>query len=226
MQGRIDVVARLIHDQAPPIHGLWSVQHQIAQGARGPERRAASEVSRRLLTHLEHLQALATQLRQAVQQRGNEPLVRLRRVDLMPLAVAVIDAACDQARLRGVQLGMSLVAANPTVRGDPTALRRVLENLFTNALDATPRGGQVLLEIWDDAQTPAYLRIAVRDSGPGLSPEQQATIFDGARVSAGPGMGLGLSIVAELTHAMGGEVGVQSMPGVGSTFFVRLCRYH
>jgi signal transduction histidine kinase len=222
-QQRTLALARLIHDQAPPLHGLWSVAQQL--GARGQAGVARHALADRLYTHLEHLQLLGGQLRQVLQHGAPSPL-RLRRVDVVPVCLAVIDAAHDQAQLRGVQLTMSLAATTTSVVGEPTALRRVLENLVVNALDATPKGGQVLLEVWNDTTAPGQLSLAVRDSGPGLTAEQQRNLVAaGSQPSTRLGPGLGLAIMAELVAALGGSYSITSTPGAGSAIVLRLPYY-
>jgi len=97
----------------------------------------------------------------------------------------------------------------------------VLSNLVENALRCTPPGGSVSI-----AAAPG--RLVVSDTGPGLAPEELAHAFErfylyeryGSERKVGTG--LGLAIVKELTEAMGGSVSVQSEPGAGTAFTVRL----
>jgi signal transduction histidine kinase len=222
-QQTIGALARLIHDQAPPLQGLWSVQRQLEQ----PDSpRASRAIGHRLLTHLEQVQVLADQLHAVLRHGRTTPVGRLRCVDVMPICIAAVDAARDRAMLCRVDLHLSLAAGATQVLGEPAAIRRVLENLLTNALDVTPAGGRVCLELWDDREAPCELTISVRDTGPGLRVERQAHAF-GLRhqVRAGPGLGIGLAIVAELMWAMGGTCGVDSAAGCGSTFWIRFPHY-
>jgi signal transduction histidine kinase len=225
-QQTIGALARLIHDQAPPLQGLWSVQRQLEQCDSPRASGTLGAISHRLLTHLEQVQVLADQLHAVLRHGRTMPVGRLRCVDVMPICIAVVDAARDRARLCRVELHLSLAAGATNVLGDPTAIRRVLENLVTNALDVTSPGGQVCIEIWDDRAALCDLTISVRDSGPGLRVDQQAhALAPRENSSAGPGLGIGLAIVAELTQAIGGTCGVDSIAGRGSTFWVRFPHY-
>src|SRR5690606_33065284 len=126
------------------------------------------------------------------------------------------------------------------VRGDPVRLRQILLNLLGNAIKFTERG-HVLLQVSgcrslagaDGVALPQGVRLRVIDSGPGLNEEQLTRLFqrfeqaDGARTAARyGGSGLGLAICQELAAAMGGEIGVESSPGVGTRFEVRLPLAH
>jgi signal transduction histidine kinase/DNA-binding response OmpR family regulator len=112
-----------------------------------------------------------------------------------------------------------------TPRGDPTRLRQVLTNLIGNAIKFTARG-EVTLEV--DAQVTgndqARFRFAVRDTGPGISAEQQSVIFeafmqgDGSITRRFGGTGLGLAISARLVEMMGGRIGLESELGAGACF--------
>jgi len=122
------------------------------------------------------------------------------------------------------------------VRGDPTRLGQVLANLAGNAIKFTAqgsvevrvdrvRGGQ--LPGHEGPDGPSMLHFAVRDTGIGLSPDQQALLFqpftqaDSSTTRRFGGTGLGLSICRQLLTLMGGEIGVFSTPGTGSTFWFR-----
>jgi two-component system OmpR family sensor kinase len=166
-----------------------------------------------------------------------EDLLLLARLDEeRPLAPVDLDLrvitsdAADAARVLAADREITL--ENPgepvTVFADESRLRQVVGNLMTNALTHTPAGTPVWLRLRaEDGQ--AVLEVA--DRGPGLRPDQAERVFerfyraDAARTrraSGGTGTGLGLAIVAALVGAHGGRVEVDSRPGEGATFRVRL----
>jgi len=109
---------------------------------------------------------------------------------------------------------------------DRMRLKQVLLNLLSNAIKYNHEGGSVQLGCTAEGKA---LRISVTDSGPGLSPEQQAQLFTpferlGASKSTIKGAGIGLVLTKQLIAMMHGEVGLRSEPGVGSTFWVQLPR--
>ena len=109
---------------------------------------------------------------------------------------------------------------------DGAKLAQVLKNLLSNAFKFTDGGGEV--ELSACAPAPGRVAFAVRDSGIGIAPEQQAAIFEAFRQADGTtsrkygGTGLGLSISRELARLLGGEIRVQSEPGAGSVFTVEI----
>src|SRR5690606_35364797 len=114
--------------------------------------------------------------------------------------------------------------------GDQVRIRQILLNLAGNAIKFTERGEVALSAA---PMAPAGVRFTVSDTGPGLNDEQKSRLFqrfeqaDGARTASRyGGSGLGLAICQELAAAMGGEIGVESSPGVGTRFEVRLPLAH
>ncbi|MFP5430738.1 MAG: response regulator [Gammaproteobacteria bacterium] len=104
------------------------------------------------------------------------------------------------------------------VTGDPTRLRQVISNLLRNAIKFT-QNGQVEIHLMRSLRG---LRVEVRDSGIGIPTEQLGTIFQPQPNSQTPGSGLGLSICKQLVELMGGEIGVNSQPRQGATFWFEL----
>ena len=100
-------------------------------------------------------------------------------------------------------------------------------NLIDNAVKYSPRGGQVIVSA---EETPAAVRVEVRDEGLGIPLAEQDAIFekfyrhDAHQTHVTGGTGLGLYICRELVRRMDGKIGVHSQPGVGSTFFFELPR--
>jgi signal transduction histidine kinase len=109
------------------------------------------------------------------------------------------------------------------VNADPLRMRQVLGNLLDNALKYTPRGGRVDIEADVNA---AGIEIFVRDTGPGIAPEELSKIWErlyrGDQSRSQRGLGLGLSLVKAVVQAHKGRVEALSRPGGGSTFRVLL----
>jgi signal transduction histidine kinase len=115
----------------------------------------------------------------------------------------------------------------PPARADPDRLEQVVRNLVANAVRHTPPGGLVLLTAAAEADA---IVVQVRDTGEGIAAEALPRLFErfyragDARDRDRGGAGLGLALVKELTEAMGGSVGVESVAGEGSVFTVRVGR--
>lgn len=220
----IQSLARLIHDLGPPVQGVSSIADQLLRIAAREERESPRTISERLGRHADYLEHLIRQLNARL-RRQNPPILRRCRVDVMVIATTVVESLRPLARRRSIDLSVSLGTEATEVLGDENAIRRILDNLVSNALAVTPAAGVIVVELWIDRAHIDTLTISVRDSGPGLSTvEQQRVFLPREQPSVGPGMGLGLSIVAELTEYLGGAYGVQSETGGGSTFWVRLPR--
>ena len=116
------------------------------------------------------------------------------------------------------------VASDMAATGDRVLLRQVLIGLLTNAYKNTPPPGQVTVRAVQEAD--GSVRIEVEDTGTGIAPEEVDRVFERFYRGTGSlekeGFGLGLSIARRMVDVMGGEIGVRSEPGAGSTFWIRL----
>lgn len=134
--------------------------------------------------------------------------------------------ATPLARQQGVTLQVRHAPTLPPIAADPQRLAQVLGNLLENALRYTPAGGTVSLSV--EAAPGDMVAFEVRDTGPGIAPEDVPHIFDRfyranrARTRETGGSGLGLAIVQRLVGAHGGSVHVESVLGQGTTFRVLL----
>ncbi|HEV3067872.1 MAG TPA: HAMP domain-containing sensor histidine kinase [Streptosporangiaceae bacterium] len=150
-----------------------------------------------------------------------------RPLDLQPVDLSSIAVqAAGSARAIHPARPLTVRAPAPViVRADAGRLRQVLDNLVGNALQHTPAGTPVTLTVTAGA---GHGLLSVADAGPGLSATQAARVFDRfyrtdrARSRASGGTGLGLSIAATLVAAHGGTIRVDTRPGRGATFVVRL----
>jgi PAS domain S-box-containing protein len=141
--------------------------------------------------------------------------------------IATVSSVTGQkANEKGIEF---LVEVSPAVPqrlvGDPLRLGQILTNLVSNAVKFTERGEiRVQVELLEQTERQAKLQFTVRDTGPGLTPEQAARLFqpftqaDMSTTRKHGGTGLGLTICQRLVELMGGQIGVEGAPGAGSTF--------
>ena len=146
------------------------------------------------------------------------------RVDLAEVAREVIELTRPrwelEAQARGVTYEFGVDGTVPPVAGRPEELREVLTNLITNAVDAMPAGGacRVRLEPIGDSAV-----MAVTDTGIGMAEDMRRRVFEPFFTSKGPrGTGLGLAVAWGIVTRHGGTIEVESAPGQGTTFRVRL----
>ena len=131
----------------------------------------------------------------------------------------------EQAQKKGLTLRTTIAReTSDIVHGDPHRLRQILTNLLGNALKFTETG-TILISACPDRDDPGRARIEVRDTGIGIPSEAQEKIFesfsqaDGSTTRKYGGTGLGLAIVKQLVGMMGGQLGLTSTPGQGTTFW-------
>ncbi|MDZ4370006.1 MAG: ATP-binding protein [Phenylobacterium sp.] len=145
-------------------------------------------------------------------------------LELREFVEEVADLVRDQAEAKGLAIALDLADDLPAcITADGARLRQILLNLLTNAVKFTADGGVTIVA--GRSSDGASLRIAVRDTGAGVPPEVAGRLFqrfsqvDGSSTRQHGGTGLGLAISKGLVEIMGGEIGMESAPGSGSTFW-------
>lgn len=150
--------------------------------------------------------------------------------DLYSLVRSTTAIVTPVAQAKGISLSTRFSSKIPfLLRGDPLQLRKIFLNLLANAVKFTEEGEVILrAELTGETAAGVSIRFEVSDTGIGIAPEAQARIFerftqaDGTVSRRFGGTGLGTTIVKQLVDLMGGQIGLQSEPGKGSTFWFTL----
>lgn len=150
--------------------------------------------------------------------------------DLPQLVAEATVSLAEGAQQKGLEFACIVQDKVPTsLYGDPHRLRKILTNLVDNAIKFTEEGEVIVdIRLAEDDEQNALVHFEVRDTGIGIPPEAQDVIFssfaqaDGSSTRKFDGTGLGLTIAKRLTEMMGGQIGVRSTPGQGSTFWFRI----
>lgn len=224
-------LSRVSHELRTPLNAINGFSELVLMDPQLPA--ASKDKLNHVLNAGRHLLQLINQVLDLSQAETNGAPATLQPVALWPLLTDCVALCSPLAQARGVVLDLPAVPADgapPRVLADPTRLRQVLINLLSNAIKYNRPEGLVSLrcEVVPAVDgAPALLRLAVRDTGPGLSAAQQAALFQpfnrlGAEYSGIEGHGLGLSIARVLAQAMAGDILVDSAPGQGATFTLQL----
>ncbi len=217
-------VADASHELRTPLTSIRGFAELYRQGA-VPSPVDVDRVMRRIEDEGQRMGLLVEDLLTLARLDQQRPLTRVP-VDLLALATDAVHDARAIAPDRSVSLTLGATDPPPIVTGDEARLRQVVGNLVGNALRHTPPRSAVAIEV--GATRSGDVELAVVDDGPGLSQSDAAQVFerfyrsDQARNRDDGGTGLGLSIVAALVAAHGGTVWVETAPGAGARFVVRL----
>jgi two-component system, sensor histidine kinase and response regulator len=217
-------VANMSHELRTPLNGLIGMVDLLSRTALDNRQRRYVEVAhasaRLLLSVINDILDLS---------KIESGKLELERSEFFLLEI-IVDVASMLA-LTAEEKGLSLTCVpDPSVAldvvGDPARLRQVLMNLVSNAVKFTDRGEVTLLATVEaEAEDRVQVRVEVRDTGLGVDKETCEKLFkpfsqaDTSATRKHGGSGLGLAICRELVVRMGGDIGVQSEPGVGSTFW-------
>jgi two-component system phosphate regulon sensor histidine kinase PhoR len=214
-----DFVSNAAHELRNPLAGISSAIEVLRGGAKeDPDARD------RFLTRLGHDAERMTRLTQSLLILARVEAVGEREsAEVVDVSLAGKEAVEAVEVPEGVSLETEL-PADLVAEGDPVLLRQVLIGLLSNAAKNTAPPGVVTLRASGGEKR--TVTIEVEDTGKGIPAEEQDRVFErfyrGSAQLEGEGFGLGLSIAQRMVAVMGGEIGLRSTPGKGSTFWVRL----
>ncbi len=220
---RRDLIANVSHDLRTPLASMRGHLELLASKGEALPREQRTQYLDIALRQSERLAQLIDELFELARLDFKGMQLQRERFAIGELAADVVQKFRLVAEGRRVQLAAHAAPRLPFVEADLGLVERVLENLIGNALKHTPPGGRV--EVLAEA-APGGVRVAVRDSGPGIAPEDRPHIFDrhyrGREGARGDGAGLGLAIARRIVELHGGELGVEGAPGEGACFVFSL----
>ncbi|HKA53079.1 MAG TPA: ATP-binding protein, partial [Candidatus Binatia bacterium] len=219
---RNDMVATVAHEFRTPLTSLRMAIHLCLEQVVGPVTEKQADLLHAAREDCERLQAMVDDLLDLSRIETGRVEMRMRPTSITALLAETLEKHRVLSAEQRVQLVVTPPPVDEEVLADPERVGLVLSNLVANALHHTPAGGQITLR----AQAAnGWVRFEVSDTGAGIAKEHQAHIFEKFfRVPGGPtdGAGLGLFIAKEIVEGHGGEIGVSSAAGRGSTFWFTL----
>lgn len=210
-------LAAASHDLRQPLHALNLYVTLLEDAGNMPRVR---ELSARISQSVGTLQNLFAALLDISKLEAGMLKPESETFAVQPMLDRLSNDFAVEAAYRGLTL--DIPQSHAIVRTDPALFEQILRNYLSNALRYT-RQGQVTLKVHADGDT---IRFEVSDTGIGIDPSQQQRIFQefyqvkSTELDSGEGLGLGLAIVSRVARLLGLDIGVHSIPGQGSTFFV------
>jgi signal transduction histidine kinase/CheY-like chemotaxis protein len=215
-----EFLANVSHELRTPLSAIIGFSQILLDGIDGPVNEEQQQDIVQVNKSGQSLLALINQILDLSKIEAGKMELSMERVDLPALINAVLDSISPLAQEKGLRIDTRFTPGLPAVEADAGRLKQILINLLSNAVKFTERGHiEVIAQ-----PSGRMVRIAVKDTGIGISAESQKVIFeefvqgDGSSTRRHGGTGLGLSIVRKLVEMHGGAIAVVSEPGLGSTF--------
>jgi CheY-like chemotaxis protein/nitrogen-specific signal transduction histidine kinase len=215
-----EFLANVSHELRTPLSAIIGFSQILLDGIDGPVNEEQHQDILQVNKSGQSLLGLINQILDLSKIEAGKMDLSLERVDLPSLVTAVLESISPLAQEKGLRIETRFGSGLPAVEADADRLKQILINLLSNAVKFTERGHIEII----GQPSGRMVRIAVKDTGIGISSESQRVIFDefvqgdGSSTRRHGGTGLGLSIVRKLVEMHGGAITVVSEPGLGSTF--------
>ncbi|MBW3553375.1 MAG: PAS domain-containing protein [Gemmatimonadetes bacterium] len=223
-QAKSDFLATMSHELRTPLNAMIGYADLLLAGIPAPIPEDAQQKVERIGISARHLLEVINEILTFSRLEAGEERVNAEPVDVNALVMEVQALSEPLAMVKGVAFVCHAPANVRTIESDPRKIRQILVNLTGNAIKFTD-AGEVALHV---AEVGSDLVFRVSDTGPGIAAEDLDRIFEpfwqveGGTTRSTGGTGLGLSVTRRLARLLGGDVTVESEPGRGSTFTVRL----
>ena len=220
-------LANMSHELRTPLNSIIGFSRVILKGIDGPITDLQSQDLTAIYNSGQHLLGLINDILDFSKIEAGKMELSFEEIDIANLIKSVMSTVMGLIKDKPVRLEEELEADLPTVKADTMRVRQILINLFSNASKFTDEG---TIKVTAQKKGSSVL-ISVIDSGPGISKKDQEKLFqafsqvDASVTRATGGSGLGLSISKQLVTMHGGEIGLESEEGEGSTFFFTLPIY-
>jgi signal transduction histidine kinase len=220
-QARDRLLAVVSHDLRNPLSSIVTAAALLTRAPMLEEPRLRKHLQT-ILSSADRMKRLISDLLDLASLEIGRLTLDLTRQAVAPLVSEVVELHAPMAEAKSVVLEAKVADLLPEIRCDRGRIVQVLSNLIGNAIKFTPSGGAISVRAAGGGSAVVF---AVADTGPGMSDEEQAHVFQShwqGRRGAGHGFGLGLSIARGLVESHGGKIWLESRTGEGSTFFVTL----
>ncbi|MCX7165223.1 MAG: response regulator [Rhodocyclales bacterium] len=216
-------LANMSHEIRTPMNGILGMASILRREGVTPKQADRLDTIDR---SAQHLLAIINNILDISKIEAGKFVLEEVPIALDSLLANVSSILSERARAKGLSLGVETEPLPPTLVGDPTRLQQALLNYATNALKFTEHGSVTLrIRRQSETEDSVLVRFEVQDTGIGITPEALSRLFsafeqaDNSMTRKYGGTGLGLAITRRLAELMGGDAGVDSTPGVGSTFW-------
>jgi signal transduction histidine kinase/DNA-binding response OmpR family regulator len=219
-----EFLANVSHELRTPLSAIIGFSQILLDGIDGPLNEEQQQDIQQVNRSGQSLLNLINQILDLSKIEAGKMELTPERLELPGLVNSVLESIRPLAQQKGLRIETRIPSTLPAVEADPVRLKQILINLLSNAVKFTDRGH---IEVFAQPSG-RMVRIAVKDTGIGVSTESQKVIFeefvqgDGSSTRRHGGTGLGLSIVRKLVEMHGGAITVVSEPGQGSTFMFTL----
>ena len=215
-------LATMSHEIRTPMNGMMVMAELLASSNLPPKQNRYADV---IMRSGKGLLSIINDVLDLSKVEAGKMEISVIDVDVADLVENVLSLFFERARTKGLDLAGNIEPDVPAViEADPTRLHQIIGNLVNNALKFTETGSVTVCIAMDRGASGPQLRIAVTDTGIGIAADKLDKVFesfaqaDGSTTRNYGGTGLGLTICRKLVDAMGGEIGVTSVLGEGSTF--------
>jgi len=227
-QHKSQFLANMSHELRTPMNAIIGVSEMLLEDARDLGRDDDIEPLERILRAANHLLGLINEILDLSKIEAGKMELELDTFDIAPLVEDVAATIRPIAEKNGNRIEVRHGANLGSMHADATRIRQALLNLASNAVKFTERGLVTIAAMREVEDGQDWIVLRVADNGIGMTPEQTARLFqdftqaDTSTTRKYGGTGLGLAISRRFCRMMGGDITVESAPGVGSTFELRL----